>query len=350
MGADPRRLPPFVARTKLNSGAIRYRGWAMVDGRRKYLKLRTTPEQAYDDARRIRKLAEEIPIQQPTLGDAMNLVREHCRVKRTEGTLVWYNAQFSAIVKVLTEDAGLLEFSTADVEELIRIRLQEVKPATVRHNLRALGRCFELAMRRGWCAQNPVKMVELPRADEAKIDWFTAGELTVLLGQVDETEARDLFTLFAYTGIRKSEALRLQIGDVSLTQGELWIHGKRRRRALPISPDLCEPLERMIARAKLQNTERLIAGGEPEFRQAFRRWKARLKEPRLHAHALRHTFATTLIQSGQRLDVVQHLLGHRSLAMVMRYVHQHGPEARRAVAHLRYMPSSSESERDAQGS
>lgn len=52
-----------------------------------------------------------------------------------------------------------------------------------------------------------------------------------------------------------------------------------------------------------------------------RHWKRRLKEPRLCARILRHSFCTTQLAAGVPLNPVQSLMGHRSIRSTDRYVH-----------------------------
>lgn len=320
----------------VRSDGPRFRGWGMVQKRRTWGPWRDTEEAAYADAMEMRRVSDLLPQRLPTLAEAMDLVRRHCRTKRKAGTLGWYDAQFRAIELLIPSGLPLVQIDRDAVDAFIEQRSTEVSRTTVLHNLRALGRCFAMAIERGWCLENPVRQVEKPAPEAAEVDWFTRAEVTAVLGAIDVDLDRDLVLLFVCTGIRRGEAVGALVRDVGLPRGELWVrNAKRERRVIPISPELAPALERMTH--KRAPAEPLIAGGDPTVRRTFRRWATRLNEPRLHPHALRHTFATLLIQEGERIDVVKELLGHRSVSMVMRYLRQHGPDARRAVARLRLL-------------
>jgi integrase len=84
--------------------------------------------------------------------------------------------------------------------------------------------------------------------------------------------------------------------------------------------------------------EFFVPGGVHHIAHAFRTWRVRLQEPRLHVHALRHSFATALIRAGHDVHTVMSLLGHRSLLMLSRYLHAHSAASRAAVASLRLVP------------
>ncbi|MBR2027826.1 MAG: tyrosine-type recombinase/integrase [Oscillospiraceae bacterium] len=65
--------------------------------------------------------------------------------------------------------------------------------------------------------------------------------------------------------------------------------------------------------------------GEPiklsTISQLFKKLKVRAEIPRLHAHLLRHTFATKFLENGGDIYTLQQILGHTTLEMVKRYVH-----------------------------
>jgi integrase len=70
------------------------------------------------------------------------------------------------------------------------------------------------------------------------------------------------------------------------------------------------------------------------YRTAFENAVVRAKLTDFHWHDLRHTFASWAVQRGATLQEVKELLGHGSLAMVMRYAHLSPEHLRRAVARL----------------
>lgn len=342
------KLPPFVQKVTLKGG-LRYRGYAQdpTTGKRVYSKLFEAPEKAYTAALRMRRIAADgtpgVPI-----GDAVKALLQEVEAKRTAGTLAFYRTQFAAISRYFDDATFLHDITRERVEQFVRDRLRDyakkpreatetdvgepgrrLDPATVNKHLAALRRLFRVAIRMGLhTGENPAAFCETLRADSKPMDFFDLAELARLFGRVDDQAATDLFTLFAMTGIRRSEASRIRPEHVRGTT--LFVCGKRRTRVVPIAPDARDAVLRLAFPLPLQRID-----------ETFRHWRRRLKERKLHPHALRHTFGTALARQGERPDVIMHLMGHSNLQMTLRYLHECGAESAAAVGRLRLLPPSS---------
>ncbi|MCX5614676.1 tyrosine recombinase XerC [Bombella saccharophila] len=143
--------------------------------------------------------------------------------------------------------------------------------------------------------------------------------------------ARDeaLFTLLYGAGLRISEALSLSIGDIErLSDDMLFITGKGgKERAVPILPPVKQALERWLAAHPYRHAEAPffcgVRGGRlnPAIAQrAMRQWRMMEGLPdSATPHALRHAFASHLLQNGADLRTIQELLGHASLSSTQIY-------------------------------
>ena len=106
-----------------------------------------------------------------------------------------------------------------------------------------------------------------------------------------------------------------------------------RRREVPLNSRADAVLAR---RGKVGTMTGLVFGTRrwDHFRKAFETAVKRAKLVDFHYHDLRHTFASWAVQRGATLQEVKDLLGHSSLAMVMRYAHLSPEHLRTAVARL----------------
>lgn len=331
---------PYVHRRKRRDGTVAFRGYCDVPGsQRQYSETFDTERDAYDAALRMRGEVANTSAAE-TLDEAIDALLTEARQKRTRGTVRWYADHLRAVCRLIPGETYLHAISAATIEEFVRERLRpaegkrKVKPATVNADLRALHRVFAVAIRRSIVKENPVQRVDRPRADAPAMDWFTDAELREVLAKVRDEHARDVLTLFAMTGVRRSEAARLEPGHVRLKLGQLVVPGKNATRVVPIAPGLAAPLKRLLAASK----NGLLVGTVHAIDDVFREAREAVGDRRMHAHCLRHTFCTALIRSGVRPDVVMRLAGHRSIQTTLRYLHECGDEGASAVALLRLVP------------
>ena len=150
------------------------------------------------------------------------------------------------------------------------------------------------------------------------------------LSESDWENARDkaiLILLFS-AGLRISEALNLNIADAQFKE-TLRIRGKgNKERIVPLLPIATEAVKRYLALYPLRQEKDapLFIGSHKKrinpgvVQRMVRQIREKLNLPESFTpHALRHTFATTLLEEGGDLRTIQELLGHSSLAATQRY-------------------------------
>ena len=152
-------------------------------------------------------------------------------------------------------------------------------------------------------------------------------------GQEHVERARDLALaeLLYGSGLRISEALALKVGDVTPESGHVRVLGKGDKyRMAPLSDTCVEALSRWMGLRSLwaaSGEQALFVGrrGNALNRRVASRCIELLCRsvglPVVSPHALRHSFATHLLESGADLRSVQELLGHARLATTQRYTH-----------------------------
>jgi integrase/recombinase XerC len=207
-------------------------------------------------------------------------------------------------------------------------------------HLSTLRSFFRWACREGHLDHNPTKGLPSPRVPRSLPRALTLADTESLLETEDEghlpERERALFELLYATGLRVSEAAALDVEDVDLTARMLRAQGKGRKERivpfgetaedalrawLPVRRDLISPSSRPSPEPLFVNAR----GGRLTTRSMARVLKRRLRAAGLPAqispHALRHTFATHLLQSGADLRSIQELLGHASLSTTQKYTH-----------------------------
>jgi site-specific recombinase XerD len=132
------------------------------------------------------------------------------------------------------------------------------------------------------------------------------------------------------SGLRVAELCGLSLGDLELAQGRLTVWGKgSKQRQVPVSEPAASAIEGWLQRGRAA-----LAADHPPTDAVFLNKRGKRLGPRdvrrildrrssspTHPHALRHTFATHLLDGGADLRVVQELLGHASLETTQVYTH-----------------------------
>jgi len=187
---------------------------------------------------------------------------------------------------------------------------------------------------------NPARAARTPRLDrtlpvyldKAEVEMlFAAAEARAAAGGFRETRDLAMLELFYSTGMRLSELVGLNDPDLDLVSDQAKVRGKgKKERIVPVGSHATGAL-----RKYLHKRDRLFQGARPVFvNQHGRRLTVRgvqlamkrlfgalARGKNLHVHALRHSFATHLLDAGADLRAVQELLGHASLGTTQVYTH-----------------------------
>lgn len=245
--------------------------------------------------------------------------------------------------RLLPALAGLLPADCGP--EALRLALGQVRSGWPRAyrtaNSRALltNACrsfFRWAAEAGSLAKNPAARIVLRHGEGAGAVPISPGDIQRLLSTIhaadDRHRLRDeaLFAVYAFTGVRRGEALALWTGDYQPESNSLLVRGKGGgRRRLPVIAPLRQILDTHLATLPQPAHDRpLFAGREAtrplSGRQAdkrFHRWRQLAGlPPGLTIHSFRAGLASTLYQDSHDLLLVSRLLGHRDLRSTCRYI------------------------------
>lgn len=147
-----------------------------------------------------------------------------------------YRAHPSSYLRIATSFASAKEFFNRDVVSLIdedhledfkerRFREHKIREVTLRHDLHALSKFFQFAIKRKWTRENPVKGVAIPSdKDAVRIQVVTAEEEKQYFRRAGKNLALyDLGRLMLNQGVGPDEALSLGKADVDLENGRIFI-------------------------------------------------------------------------------------------------------------------------------
>ena len=210
--------------------------------------------------------------------------------------------------------------------------------SSVSRKLSALRTFTRYLRREGLIEGDPVALAAAPRREQKVPAHLSVDEMSTLLTAPDESEPlgrrdRAILELFYASGLRLSELVGLDVEDVNLSARMVRVMGKgAKERIVPFN----DTTKKAIA-VWLKDRQTLAAKGKADplflnFRgsrltgRSVQRLVARyvgLCSTRfgISPHALRHSFATHLLERGADLRAIQELLGHVQLSTTQRYTH-----------------------------
>ena len=219
---------------------------------------------------------------------------------------------------------------------LMSLTRQGKSPATVTRCTASIKSFYNFMTKSGYMKTNPAKSVAAMKVERKYPQILTSKEVELFLDQpkcVDEKGFRDhaMLELLYATGIRVSELIGLDVGDVNLSVGFVRCRNKGKERSIPLYHGAVKALQDYIfnIRPRLVNSEEETAlfvnmNGDRMSRQGF--WKiikyyqekAEINKE-ITPHTLRHSFAVHLLENGADLRSIQEMLGHADISSTQIY-------------------------------
>jgi len=228
------------------------------------------------------------------------------------------------------------EVVRTDIDNFVEYEQKRgMKNTTINLRLRAARALFSYLKEMKYIAVHPMDKYPLLKIRNANIETFSLKQLRQLLNAPDRrtfTGLRDytIMLLLLETGLRLSEVTAVQIDDIKLAEGQIFVrHTKgHMHRYVPIQTKMREQLRRYMKIRGTCETERLFVSldGTALTRRSIQRIvrqygeQAKIKGVRCSPHTLRHTFAKLSVMNGAGVFELQKILGHSTMEMVKTYV------------------------------
>jgi len=199
--------------------------------------------------------------------------------------------------------------------------------STVNHYRSLLSLTYRLAIRNGKALSNPARATRHRREDHSRVKYLTLEEDVKLRKVIAEEWTQHIpeLDLALHTGLRLSEMYGLDWQDIDLTRRLLLVRqGKNgEARYTRLNSVAAKALEDMRKRSDGTGPVIRNLAGEPLSgpRYWFEKVTTKVELVDFRWHDLRHTFASRLTMAGVGLRAVQDALGHKSVAMTVRYSH-----------------------------
>ena len=227
---------------------------------------------------------------------------------------------------------------------------REAVAATVGRKLAALRAFYRTMREHGHVTQNPVDLVPSPKRPRGLPKVLRPDELSALLDAIPastplEIRDRALFEVAYACGLRAEELVNLDVASVGFDAEELRVEGKgSKTRIVPAGEPALKAVGRYLERARpalaAGDGEQALflskSGRRLQTSDVRRRLRVWARHAAVHGglspHALRHSFATHLLEGGADLRSIQELLGHASISTTQIYTRVESARLRSAYA------------------
>lgn len=258
---------------------------------------------------------------------------------KSQNTILSYRRDVSQFIDYLALN-GINDLKkttkTTVLTYLLKLQKEGKASSTVSRTLASLRSFYSYVNETGEKMDNPTTNLETPKVEKKLPSVLTTKEVELLLEQPDSEDVkgkrdRAMLELLYATGIRVSELINLEIGDVNTSLGFIKCVGAKKERVVPLGHMAKEAVTDYILHSRdsmvLDSKEHALfvnCNGKKLSRQGF--WKI-IKQYQRQAnislditpHTLRHSFAAHLLENGADLKSIQEMLGHADISSTQIY-------------------------------
>lgn len=266
----------------------------------------------------------------PTVGILIDQFTDGHIARKRPSTRRQYTGILENLVRPKLGKTKVADVTHADIEKLHH-KVSDRAPYVANRMAAVLSKMFAFAIKRRWCADNPVKGLE--RNDEERRERFLSsaeiGSLSTALAELNDQRSANAIRLLLLTGARSGEVLAADWSQFDLEAG-VWVkpssHTKQKKsHRVPLSAPALQLLVEM--RAKAADPAHYLFPGDKKgtcLTTIKKSWATATRAAGLtdiRVHDLRHTYASILASGGSSLPIIGRLLGHTQAQTTARYAH-----------------------------
>ncbi len=269
---------------------------------------------------------------------------DHIRLERglAANTEMSYRRDLAKFIRNLNQEHR--DVTQVDIEDarhfIADLQARGLKNSSIARHVSSLRSFYNFLHNAGIIKKNPLALLQTPRTVRPLPHSLSVEDVTRLIESPDTNTPlgirdRAMWEVMYGSGLRVSEAVALEFGDVDRDENWLLIRGKgSKERWVPLSKPAKRWLDRYLREVRpllvrQPSSTRAIfvnARGKPLTRQGIwhllKRYSSRLSPPiDISPHGLRHSCATHLLEGGADLRTVQEFLGHTDISTTQIYTH-----------------------------
>jgi integrase/recombinase XerC len=271
----------------------------------------------------------------PALGSAIDTFLDYLRFEKeySENTLAAYQRDLTRFAATLNKSPEAV--TRNDINAFVaRLHGQGLAPRSIQRALSSVRSFFNHLESRRQMSKNPAAGARAPK-DKNKLPHTLDTDQAARLFDFEATTPRlrrdkAMVELLYGSGLRLSELVGIDLGDLDLDAGFVTVIGKgRKERQVPLGRHSITALNAWLADHPAPEPTAPLFTGRGRGRISPRTVQSRLKRlaatqlgsSDLHPHMLRHSFASHMLESSGDLRAVQELLGHSDLGTTQIYTH-----------------------------
>lgn len=291
----------------------------------------------------------------PTCGELLKTFSEFLLSEKgySKSTCRCYHHDLTEFIDIVTRqrmrfDTSVTESSAIRPDQIDALMIRGYltvlhkrnKKSTIARKLSAVRSFFKYLVKHGHLSNSPAEQVMTPKQSRTIPAYLSVDDMLRMLDGIQEDTLaslrnRAMFETMYSCGLRVSELAGMNVMDVEFSEGLVRVVGKGdKERRVPIGRHALRAIEAYRNRLA-QETGIGMENNTPMFLNKNQgrlttRSMARILEKTarqcgiavpVSPHALRHSFATHMLDAGADLKVVQELLGHKSLSTTQKYTH-----------------------------
>ena len=272
--------------------------------------------------------------------DAVDRYHQYIMVEKGLSSQTWssYLEDLQAFFNYFSDKKTTKDLAETDLYEFLKYELSIGHSVSTALRRLSSTKNFYLFLKKDGLFEGNIPDIETPKKPKHLPNCLSEEEVEALLNAPDintPSGLRDkamLETMYS-SGLRVSELLMLEKGQVNLTKGVITVFGKgAKERKVPVSDYAIDFIKQYIKDVRNKNENKgskylfLSKKGESLSRIYFFKQVKKYSEladitTNVSPHTLRHSFATHLLNHGAQLRIVQGMLGHTNIATTQIYTH-----------------------------
>lgn len=257
-------------------------------------------------------------------------------IDRSRQTIIGYEKELTYFDNFLSTKYNcpiyINDIQLKDIEDyFLDQKIRNIASSSRNRSAYILRSFYNYCVKKDIVRKNIAALIEPVKVKQKERNFLTEEEFNMLIKAIRQPVVKTVVQTMFYTGGRISEIIHLKLEDVDFEKRIIHIIGGKGKkdRDIPINDKLYTILQNYLENIRESDSNRFFAlerTGKVSTTYVNRLIKESAHEIGLEkdvsAHVLRHSFGTNLLEKGASVVSIQKLLGHTSLAVTTRYLHQ----------------------------